>query len=162
MAEQKKYQVNFADCYVLTNKRTASFILSFLERFLPDRQVYGDAYEIPQFSDEPAIIFNTAEELIEYLEQNKNEVQALYWHNKEESKLRGAMCLFTSDGQVILGLFCETLYPDTTNESNFLKDLMNFCNSTKGLIEYEKPAARDTAEFLQRIAANTQNNGSIK
>lgn len=152
MADDKKYQVNFADCYVLTNKRTKDFIISFLDKFLPNRQEYT-SYEIPQFSDHPTMIFNSANELIVYLEQSKNEIHAIYWYNKEESNLRGALCLFTSDSQVILGVICETSYPDTTIESNYLRELMNFCNSTKGLIEYQTPAARDTGEFLQRIAA---------
>ena len=153
MTDQKKYQVNFADGYVLTNKMTKEFIISFLNNFLPNRQEYTDSYEIPQFSDNPTKIFKSANELIEYLEQNKNEIHAIYWYNKEESKLRGVMCLFTSDGHIIPGFVCETLYPDTTLESKYLKDLMNFCNSTKGLIEYQTPAARDTEEFLQRIEA---------
>jgi len=158
MADSKKYQVNFADCYVLTDKRTRDFIDSFLNKFLPNRQEYRDAFEIPQFSDNPAIILESANELIKYLEQNKNEIHAIYWYNKEESKVRGAMCLFTSDGQVIVGVTCETLNPDTTIESNYLKELMSFCNSKKSLIEYEKPAARDTEEFLQRAAAGNNNN----
>lgn len=104
-------------------------------------------------SDNPTTIFNSADELIEYLEKNKNEIHAVYWYNKEEAKLRGAMCLFTSDGQVILGVFCESLYPDTAIEDDYLRDLKNFCDSSEALIEYQTPAARDTEEFMQRIAS---------
>lgn len=153
MADQKKHQINFVDCYVLTDKRTKPFILSFLNTFLPHRREYTDAYEIPQFADSPAQVLTSAEQLIEYLEQNKNETYAVYWSNAEEAKLRGAMCLFMSDGQVIVGVFCETLYPDTSIERLYLKALMEFCNSTKGLIAYEEPAPKDTEEFLQRAAA---------
>ena len=160
MTDTKKQRINFADCYVLTNKRDKDFIFSFLNNFLPNRQEYGHAFEIPQFSENPTIILKTANELIEYLDQNKNEVHAIYWYNKDESELRGAMCLFTSDGQVIVGLTCETLYPDTTSESNYIDELKRFCNSTIGLIEYEKPAARDTAEFLDRISAISGRNVS--
>src|SRR5438094_9095997 len=121
MADTKKQQINFADCYVLTNKRNRNFIFSFLNHFLPNRQEYGHLFEIPQFSENPTIVFKTADELIDYLVENKHEIHAIYWYNKEESKLRGAMCLFTSDGQVILGLTCETNYPDTTIESNYIE-----------------------------------------
>ena len=82
-------------------------------------------------------------------------MKAIYCSNKEEAQLRGAMCLFTSDGQIILGVYCETLYPDTAIESSYLKSLMDFCNSTEGLILYEEPAPQDTHEFLQKIKANT-------
>jgi hypothetical protein len=154
MTDHKKYQVNFADGYVLTNKRTKEFIISFLNNFLPNRREYTNSYEIPQFSDNPTIIFKSANELIEYLEQNKNEIHAIYWYNKEESKLRGVMCLLPATDILFPVLFVRPI-PDTTLESNYLKDLMNFCNSTKGLIEYQTPAARDTEEFLQRIEAQT-------
>jgi len=152
MVNDRKHEVKFADCYVLTDKRTKKFILSFLDKFLPNRQEYTHVYEIPQLADHPVLVLQSDKELMEYLEQHKNEIHAIYWYNKEESVIRGAMCLFTSDGQVIIGIFCESLYPDTTNENHFLKELMNFCNSKTGLIEYQTPAARDTKEFLQRVA----------
>ena len=96
-----------------------------------------------------------------YLEQNKNEPHAVYWYNTGESNPRGAMCIFTSDGQIILGVFCETQHPDTSVERGYLKALMDFCESTKGLIEYATPAAQDTAEFLQRIAAQSSDKNFI-
>ncbi len=151
MTEKEKHPVNFADCYVLTNQRSQTFIHAFLERFVPRRQEYTYVYEIPQFADNPDILFQADEQLIAYLEQHPNEVHAIYWSNQEEALLRGAMCLFTSDGQIIAGLYCETRYPDTRIETGFLKELMTFCNSTTGLILYEEPAPRDTAAFLKRI-----------
>lgn len=151
MTNQKVEQVNFADCYVLTNQRTLTFIFSFLDHFLPNRQAYASEFEIPQHADPPEILFTSDKELIAYLESHPNERHAIYWENKEVSQLRAAMCLFTSDGQVIVGLTCETNYPDTTIEQHYLKQLQEFCNSTIGLIEYDTPAAKDTADFLQRI-----------
>ena len=156
MEKDKKQEVKFADCYVLTDKRTKRFILSFLDQFLPHREQYTHTYEIPQLADDPILILPSDMALIEYLEQYQNEVHAIYWYNKEEAIIRGTMCLFTSDGQVIVGIFCESLYPDTTNEKHFLNELMNFCNSETGLIEYQTPAARDTKEFLERVAASNK------
>ncbi len=161
MANQENHKVNFADCYVLTNKRTKDFITSFLDKYLPNRQEYTDIYEVPQFSEQPTVVFKTADELIEYLEHHKNEVHAIYWYNKKEEILRGTMCLFTSDGQVILGIFSESLYPDTSIEDRYFKDLQEFCGSTTGLIEYETPAAKDTEEFLRRVKAFRQSKSLI-
>ena len=63
------------------------------------------------------------------------------------------MCIFTSDGQVIPGLYCETRRPDTHIETAYLKKLQQFCRSTNGLIEYEQPAPQETADFLKRLQA---------
>jgi hypothetical protein len=144
-------RVNFADCYVLTNQRTYAFLLSFLNHFLPQREAYATEYEVPQHADLPDRVFTSPEELIAYLEDHPSEVHAIYWENKEESTLRAGMCLFTSDGQVIVGLTSETHYPDTSLEENCLKQLKEFCKSSIGLIEYDTPAAKDTTAFLQRI-----------
>lgn len=152
-------QVKFADCYVLTSTRTKAFILFFLQTFLPNKQEYKTTYALPQFADQPEKIFSSASELMAYLEQNQQETYAFYWHNKEEVSLRGAMCFFTSDGQLIVGIFCESLFPDTHIEDTYFKALQQFCNSTQGLIEYETPAAEDTEAFLQRVASYRQKHG---
>jgi hypothetical protein len=160
MTEKQQKHVNFADCYVLTDKRTKDFITSFLNKYLPNRREYTDVYEVPQFSGNPAIVFQTADDLIGYLEVHKNEVHAIYWYNQvEDVQMRGTMCLFTSDGQVIMGIFCESLFPNTSIEDYYFKDLQDFCGSTAGLIEYETPAAHDTGEFLQRVQNYQQKQG---
>jgi hypothetical protein len=151
-AAENSTPVKFADCYVLTQNRTATFIRSFLQTFLPNRQEYDTTYTLPQFSEAPAKIFTSAQELMDYLEQNSQEQYAFYWRNNEEAVLRGAMCFYTSDGQLIAGIFCESQYPDTRIEEGYLQKLQQFCNSTQGLIEYETPAAEDTQPFLERVA----------
>jgi hypothetical protein len=153
MTAPAQHPIRFADCYVLARQRTRGFVLSFLDRFLPQRQEYTDAYEVPQFAGHPEVVFPSAGELLDYLEQHPGEVHAVYWFNPQEVPFRAAMALFTSDGQVILGLTCETLYPDTHIEQDCLAAIMDFCQSTVGLIEYEKPAPKDTGDLLQRIAS---------
>ena len=149
-------QVNFADCYVLTNQRTYTFLLSFLHRFLPRRETYATTFEVPQHADTPEQVFTSAEDLMVYLEHHPHEVHAIYWENQEMSQLRAAMCLFTSDGKVIVGLTSITYYPDTSIERDYLKQLEQFCNSRFSLIEYDTPAAKDTPAFLQRIEHHHQ------
>lgn len=157
MVSTTSYQVNFADCYVLANKRTTDFITSFLDHFLPDRSEAANIYNIPQFSEPPEIVFDRADDLINYLEQSPNELHAVYWLNNQVAALRGAMCIFTSDGQVIFGLYCETLRPDTRVEDSYLHRLQEFCDSAQGLILYEEPAPQDTAAFLERVKAKEHN-----
>jgi hypothetical protein len=145
--------LKFADCYVLTPNRTTAFIHSFLQTFLPLRQEYEPTYTLPQFSETPEKTFASAQELMEYLEQNSQVQYAFYWRNNEATALRGAMCFYTSDGQLIVGVFCESLFPETRIEEGYLQKLQQFCNSTYGLIEYETPAAEDTQPFLERVEA---------
>jgi hypothetical protein len=160
MPNLKEKQVRFADCYVLTDQRTIAFLHSFLDAFLPNRQEYTLTYEIPQFAEQPVLVLSSADELMAYLEQNREVPHAIYWSNRTEEKLYGAMCIFTSDGQVIVGLICKTAHPDTNTENEYLNRLMVFCKSDKGLIEYEKPAAQETPDFLHRIATVNSNDGS--
>jgi hypothetical protein len=153
MPDPKEKQVRFADCYVLTDQRTTAFLHSFLDAFIPNRQEYARSYEIPQFAEQPDRVLSSANELMAYLEQNRETPHAIYWSNKTEEKLYGAMCIFTTNGKVIVGLICETAYPDTNTEREYLNRLMAFCKSELGFIEYEKPAAQDAEEFLQRFNA---------
>lgn len=148
MTEKKGY---YADCYVLSEKRTSTFILSFLDRFLSNRKESADEYEIPQYADNPKIVFKTAVELIDYLTINKDEVHTIYWSNTDMTDIKGAMCFFTNNGHLILGLYCDTMYPDTTIEDKVFADLRSFCGNSDGYITYEEPATHDTTEFLERV-----------
>lgn len=148
MTEKKGY---YADCYVLSEKRTSTFILSFLDRFLPNRQECADEYEIPQYADKPNVVFKTAAEIIEYLTINKDEVHTVYWSSTDKTDIKGAMCFFTNNGQLILGIYCDTMYPDTTIEDKVFADLKNYCGNSNGYITYEEPSTHDTTEFLERV-----------
>ena len=145
----------YADCYILSEKRTSEFIQTFLDKFIPNRHESADEYEIPQYSDEPKVLFRSAVELMDYLSINKNEVHTVYWTNNDKGDIKGAMCFFTNDGQVILGLYCDTMYPDTSIEDNVFADLTSFCESSNGYITYEEPTTHNTTEFLERVKSTT-------
>ncbi len=148
MTDKKGY---FADCYVLTDKRTNEFVKSFLDNFVPNRLESADEYEVPQYSANTTYNFKTADELINYLSENKNEKHTIYWRNTDKSDIRGAMCFYTNDGHLIIGLYCETMYPNTAIEDKIMTELKIFCNDSRGYISYEEPAANNTLEFLERI-----------
>jgi len=148
MKEKKGY---YADCYILCENRTSAFIHFFLDTFLPNRQESADEYEVPQYSDKPKVIFKTSLELIDYLSLNKDEVHTIYWSNTDKTNIKGAMCFFTNNGHLILGIYCETMFPDTTIEDKVFGDLKEFCGNSKGYITYEEPATHDTNEFLERV-----------
>lgn len=154
MSHNKEYTGYYADCYVLVNSRTPGFIYSFLDRFIPNRQETADAYEVPQYAEEPVRTYTTAEELINYLAEHKQEPHTIYWSNKEEDELKGAVCFFTTDGKIIAGLHCAVKASDSSIEERYFKELTTYCNSTIGYITYEEPAPHDTQEFLARVKSH--------
>jgi hypothetical protein len=151
MKDLNEYTGYFADCYVLTDKRSKNFIHSFLDRFIPNRQENAEEYEVPQYADRPTVIYKTADQLIEHLVNNKNDVHTIYWTNTTQSDIRGAMCFFTNDGQLIVGLYCSTKSPDTTIENKYLEKLQEFCQSKSSYIAYEEPPPQNTLEFLEKV-----------
>jgi len=151
MAFKTKFKGYYADCYVLSDKRHLDFILSFLDKFLPNHIESADEYKVPQYSDSSSVSFNNADDLIEYLSENINETYSIYWANKETSVLKGAMCFFTNDGNIIIGVYCDTAYPDTTIEKQYLAELKDFCKSQHGYITYEETAPDNTPDFLEKV-----------
>ncbi len=153
MTNRKEHAGYFADCYVLTDRRTKDFIYSFLDNFIPNRQETADEYEIPQYSNKPTTVYKTADQLIDFLVINKSKIHTVYWTNITESEIKGAMCFFTKDEHLIVGLYCSTDSPDTTIEDIYLEKLQEFCQTKNGYITYEEPAPQDTADFLEKVKA---------
>jgi hypothetical protein len=94
LLNKEKYQEYFADCYILSNNRNKTFILNFLENFLPIREESADEYEVPQYGEKTDMIFSSALELIDFLIKNPQESYAIYWRNLDKSDLSHAMCFF--------------------------------------------------------------------
>lgn len=138
-----EYQGYFADCYVLTDKRIEVFIEEFLNYFVPKRRF------IDEFFDNSVEIFKTHKEAIKFLVENKSEEQSLYWSNPIKSELRGAELFFTNDSHVILGIYCETKYPNTEIEDKILKEIMEFCGSNLGYITYGDKPPLNSEEFIE-------------
>lgn len=138
----------YADCYVLTNNRTKRFVDEFLDSFMPNRKEQADTYEIPQYSQEADEEFDSADNLIRYLELNVNTPHSIYWENLDNAEPRFANCFFTDDNNLIVGLGCSA--NDKTEDELLLK-LMNFCGTTDGYITYEQPAPSNSSAFLENV-----------
>ncbi len=54
--------------YVLVENRSLALINIFLDRFLPHRQEMASEYEVPQYSDNPEMLFKKASEVMELCE----------------------------------------------------------------------------------------------
>jgi len=146
-----EYEGYFADCYVLTDKRTESFIQEFLDHFVPERRETADEYEVPQYAANPVENFQTAREAVKFLVENDSVKHSLYWANPVKSELRGAEIFFTDDGHVIMGLYCETKYPDTDIEDKYFKEIKEFCGSEEGYITYEDTPPHNSKEFREKL-----------
>jgi hypothetical protein len=150
MADRKEYQGYFADCYVLSDKRTVDFINEFLECFVPNRRESADEYEVPQYSDNPTEIFDNARDAVIYLVDNPNFEHSLYWNNPDKSDLRGVELFFTNDRFVVIGIYCETMYPNTEIEDDYYKKLIEYCGSEIGYITYEDTPPFNSQEFTDK------------
>ena len=146
-----EYQGYFADCYVLSNQRTEVFINQFLKHFFPKCTECTDTYEMQCFTDQQAIVFQSATEAIKHLEKNNTIEYSLYWSNVEPTIIRGAELFFTNDGYLIVGIYCETKYPNTEIEDNVLLALKRFCNSDEGYITYETSPPLNSVAFTENV-----------
>jgi hypothetical protein len=143
----------YADIYVISERRTQSSINDFLNHFLPLREESADEYEVPQYSSNPELIFQEARELISYCEENKAEVHGIYWRALEERKPEHAMVFFLSDGYVIYGLSTDAV--DEVYVGLLLDELKQFFDTELGYIAHEMcPSAESYIEFKQQIESN--------
>lgn len=147
----------YADCYVLSDERNENFIFDFLNHFIPNRKEAAEEYYVPMYSDNPNEIFKKDFEIIKYLCLNKNVENTLYWSNKTDSYLKGAMMFFTSDGKVIFGLYCNTRFPNTVIEDDYFLKIQEFCNSKIGYITYEELPFINSLEFTKLVKERNKN-----
>ena len=147
----KQYEGYYADCYVLAPERSAKYVYEFLNHFVEERKCNQDEFPIPDW-DNPEQDLGTEVATLSYLEKNGDLPYTLYWDNKVDSELKGAMCFFTNDGELVLGLSTETYgTEDDSIEREWFEKLKHFSKSVIGYITYENPAPRDSKEFKKRV-----------
>lgn len=143
----------YSDIYVISEKRDRKTIEAFLNNFLPEREESADEYEVPQYSDNPELMFSEARELIEYCEDHKNIEHAIYWRASGNSKPEHGMVFYLSDGFVVYGLST-----DASNQqyaAQLLVELKKYFNTTHGYIGHEaSPDVDSYSEFLEQEVAH--------
>lgn len=139
----------YADIYVISQKRDEATIFGFLNLFLPARKEYTDEYEIPQYSDSPVLMFDTAKKLIEYCCVNKSEAHTIYWNALEEKKPEHGMVFFLSDGNVIYGLSNDARNRALTKK--LLDKAKDYLGSDLGYVGHEaSPDCDDFDSFVEQ------------
>lgn len=121
MNKSEEYKGYFADCYILSSQKSKSYILDFLNYFIPNREESADEYEVPQYGNKTDLVFSSSMELIDFLVEKHQEPYTIYWKNTDKSDLIGSMCFFTTDGNIILGISTETKFPNTEIEVKIFK-----------------------------------------
>ena len=140
----------YADIYVISDKRDSVTVNRFLNHFLPKREESSDGYGVPQFSDSPELMFTRVNELVEFCSNNRNIEHFIYWRALNQNKPEHGMVFYLQDGYVIYGLSTDT------NNSKFtqklLKDLQEHIGSNLGYIAFEEaPDVDNLDEFKQQI-----------
>lgn len=141
---------SYSDIYVISEKRDLKTINEFLNEFLPARDEAADEYEFPQYSDNPEIIFRSAEEALRKSIDDCELDYRIYWRALNEAKPEHAMVFFLSDGYVIYGLSTDDAYPEYA--ADLLSKMKSFLGSTLGYIGHEaSPDAENIEEFKREI-----------
>jgi hypothetical protein len=95
------------EVYALGTNRSADFARKFLDRFLPDREAArADGYPVPELIEtELRVVYQTAGEVLDYLECHREESYGLYFRNvNPKASPKMALLFHTTDGKVIFGL----------------------------------------------------------
>jgi hypothetical protein len=143
----------YADIYIFKESRSKNLIEDFLNHFLPLRKESADEYLIPQYADNPVYEFKKADEIMAFLESNKEYSQSIYWRNEDEkNRNKHGMVFYTHDGFLIFGISRNADMSGnlkTDNEDDCLKQMKEFFKTEIGYIDYENPPTNSKTEFIE-------------
>jgi len=132
----------FYDVYGLAPHRTAETVAQFLSKLVPQRAESADEYEVPQFADQPEIIFDSAESLIAHCVEHLNVPHIIYWRSLVDGDPANAIAAFTVDGALILGLSVSS------DPEYWLSEILVAINGDDGVILFEKAPPSSLLEFV--------------
>jgi hypothetical protein len=132
------------ELYALGNDRTARFARVFLDHYLPAREPAQADYPVPEHADDPRVVFETEDEILEYLEARPAEPYGLYWNTRSNGFPRMAMLFYTRDGKVIFGLADQMDDPVLR-----LRDHATFVGAEYSVIQWEERPPETSHEFIE-------------
>lgn len=136
----------YADIYVIKKSRSKTLAEAFLNYFLPKRVENTNVYELPRFGNQVKLTFESADELMIYLEENPIAEQCIYCKNPDTKSLnRYGMIFYTPDSYMIFGI---SRY---IKEKEGLEELKEFLNTETGYITYECPPENTYVEFIDAV-----------
>jgi hypothetical protein len=137
----------YSDIYVISNKRDALSVESFLECFLPQREESAEEYEVPQYSNTPTVTFTSAFELMAFCAKKQSESYVVYWRALNEMKPEHGMVFYLRDGNVIYGLSTDAAEQNYARK--LLQELKAFLGSSLGYIAHEASPDADCLEEFE-------------
>jgi hypothetical protein len=137
---------HYADCYVFVAERSPQLVRRLIETFLPGGAVQvREIFEIPQYSEQPTHVFNSASELAAFMESHPEETQCVYWHSATAGDYTQANVHFIVGGMV-LGIGIPA--GNNEDEDAILDQLKREFATEHGFIDYEQPPPASAKEFL--------------
>lgn len=109
-----------------------------MNNFLPQRIESADEYEFPQYSSKTEIEFESVDDLMNYLESDKNSEYNLYWRSTDDSNPnKHGMLFYTKDEAMIFGISRDAdigyiTYEDTPTDTynEFIEKVNELKNNT--------------------------------
>ena len=145
----------FADIYIAVKTRYKQKGIDFLNHFLPQREESADEYEFPQYSSKKEIEFDSVDDLMIYLETDKNAEYNLYWRSIDDSNPnKHGMLFYTKDEAIIFGISRDADIGgnlNTENEDECLKLMKEYFQTDIGYITYEDTPTDTYNEFIEKI-----------
>ncbi len=139
------------DCYVLAPKRSAQAALSFLNRFVPNRE--------PSFAaEDPSEVLGVSpdfdlHQILDHLERNEEKGYSMYFRNTSADDPHHAALMFQEDGSLFMLLSVDSAQGSEV-ASDTLSELQKFSGSDFGYWAWEEAPAVNAETFIQRATAN--------
>jgi hypothetical protein len=145
----------YSDIYIAVKTRYKQKGIDFLNHFLPKRVESADEYEFPQYSSKTEIEFDSVEDLMNYLETDKNAEYNLYWRSIDDSNPnKHGMLFYTKDEAIIFGISRDADIGgnlNTENEDECLKLMKEYFQTDIGYITYEDTPTDSYNEFGEKV-----------
>lgn len=142
-----------ADIYIIKKTRSKKTGLDFINHFLPEREESATVYEYPRFGKTVELVFNKAEELMTYLENNPISHHCIYWRSINKDNLnRHGMIFYTPDSYMIFGISRNHRdFNDKRNEEECFEELKRYFETEDGYITYECPPEDTYRKFMEVV-----------
>jgi hypothetical protein len=133
------------EVYALAAERSTALVRRFLDRFLPVRRSFDEDDPVLADADEPARVYATDLEFLDYLVEHRTVPYELHWYDETAGAGRQAMAFFTADGGLILGLEADLI-----DASDRLRDLAAVAGTRHTLLGCEESPPDTTSGFIGR------------
>lgn len=136
----------YADLYFLIESRDKRKVCAFLDTYLPEREETADDYVVN--NGDESLVLTDLNALMDYLEQNTNVDQVIYWRNLDALNIhRYGMVFYTDDGYMIFGISMEGRLPNDGHVEDEFTQLKANLKIAIGCITIEESPPVNSVEF---------------